>query len=81
MRYLIMLWLCCMQVASAAPPVYPPVAPGRVLAFPADFGAHPDYRTEWWYVTGWLTTPDGKPLGFQVTFFRTRPGVDQANPS
>ena len=32
-------------------------------------------------MTGWLKTPDGKPLGFQVTFFRSRPGVDQANPS
>jgi predicted secreted hydrolase len=81
MRYLSMLVLFFMQVATAAPPVYPPVTPKQGLTFPADFGAHPDYRTEWWYVTGWLTTPDGKPLGFQVTFFRTRPGVDQVNPS
>ncbi len=81
MRYLFMLFLFVMQLAAAAPPLYPPVTPQRTLAFPADFGAHPDYRTEWWYVTGWLKTPDGKPLGFQVTFFRSRPGVDQANPS
>jgi predicted secreted hydrolase len=59
----------------------PDVVPGRVLQFPADEGAHPEYRTEWWYITGWLTTPDGKPLGFQVTFFRTRPDVDARNPS
>jgi predicted secreted hydrolase len=51
------------------------------LSFPSDFGAHPDFRTEWWYVTGWLRTPDGKPLGFQVTFFRSRTAADPSNPS
>ena len=40
------------------------VLPGRRLAFPADYGAHPDFRTEWWYATGWLTLPDGSPAGF-----------------
>ena len=81
MRILFIVFLLVMQGAHAAPPVYAPVTPERTLAFPADFGAHLEYRTEWWYVTGWLKTPDGKPLGFQVTFFRSRPGVDQANPS
>jgi predicted secreted hydrolase len=68
--------------AAAAPalPDYPAVRPGAPLRFPADHGAHPEYRTEWWYITGWLEAA-GKPLGFQVTFFRTRPAVDQANPS
>ncbi len=51
------------------------------LAFPADYGSHPEYRTEWWYVTGWLETPGGESLGFQVTFFRTRPGLAEDNPS
>ena len=81
MRFFIFLCLLFMQSVHAAPPVYAPVTNSRALAFPVDFGAHPNYRTEWWYVTGWLKTPDGKPLGFQVTFFRSRPGVDQANPS
>nr|WP_233575643.1 carotenoid 1,2-hydratase [Noviherbaspirillum saxi] len=67
--------------ALAAPPVLSAVVPGRTLAFPRDFGAHPDYRTEWWYVTGWLETPDSKPLGFQVTFFRSATDHDAANPS
>lgn len=57
------------------------VAPGKALTFPRDHGAHPDFRTEWWYVTGWLDTPDGKPLGFQVTFFRSATGHDRGNPS
>ena len=48
--------------------VFPVVVPGRKLQFPRDHGAHPDFRTEWWYLTGWLEGP----LGFQVTFFRAR---------
>jgi len=52
-----------------------------VLSFPRDFGAHPDFRTEWWYATGWLQTPDGKPLGFQITFFRSATEHARNNPS
>ncbi|MEG3166132.1 lipocalin-like domain-containing protein [Sphingomonas sp. PB2P19] len=71
--------LAAIGVASPAP--YPVVRPGIVLRFPADHGAHPAFRTEWWYVTGWLRTDTGRDLGFQVTFFRTRPPVDPRNPS
>ena len=70
--------------AHAAAPAFPAVVPlpaGQSLTFPTDYGAHPDYKTEWWYVTGWLNTPDGKPLGFQVTFFRSATTHDRANPS
>lgn len=64
--------------AWAAKISYPPVRPGYRLAFPRDEGAHPDFRTEWWYVTGWLDDA----IGFQVTFFRARPEEqDAANPS
>jgi predicted secreted hydrolase len=67
---------------SASPvAVYAPVTPGRVLVFPRDYGSHPDFRTEWWYVTGWLTTSREETLGFQVTFFRTKPATDGTNPS
>jgi len=62
---------------------YPAIAP-RPLTFPRDFGAHPDFRTEWWYLTGWLDAPGGwrePALGLQLTFFRIRPPVDPANPS
>jgi predicted secreted hydrolase len=51
------------------------------MSFPTDHGAHPAFRAEWWYITGWLDAGEGKPLGFQVTFFRTRPSVDENNPS
>ena len=72
------------SLALAAPVhgkvTYPAVLPRR-LVLPRDHGAHPDYRTEWWYLTGWLDVPGGASLGFQVTFFRTRTEVDPANPS
>jgi predicted secreted hydrolase len=44
-------------------------------------GSHPQFRTEWWYVTGWLLTERGESLGFQITFFRTKPNIDANNPS
>lgn len=42
----------------------------KPFAFPKDHGPHPDYRDEWWYVTGNLDGPDGRRFGFQITFFR-----------
>ncbi|TXL63926.1 carotenoid 1,2-hydratase [Zeimonas arvi] len=60
---------------------WPPVVPGRPLGFPRDHGAHPAYRTEWWYLTGWLTDADEAPLGVQITFFRSRTRHDASNPS
>ena len=39
-------------------------------SFPRDHGAHPAYRTEWWYFTGNLKDKDGKQYGYQLTFFR-----------
>ena len=42
----------------------------RPFAFPADHGAHDDFRTEWWYVTGNLFAADGRAFGVQLTFFR-----------
>jgi predicted secreted hydrolase len=67
--------------AAAGDPGYAPVVAGRPLSFPADYGSHPAFRIEWWYVTGWLYTGRGEPLGFQITFFRTKPGIDESNPS
>lgn len=60
---------------------YPAVTPGHSLQFPRDHGAHPEYRQEWWYVTGWLRTERGEDLGFQVTFFRTKLNFENSNPS
>ena len=62
-----------LAVAHAGPQIAP-----RTLVFPRDHGAHPEYRTEWWYATGVLHTTHGDELGFQVTFFRSR-GVSTAD--
>jgi predicted secreted hydrolase len=67
--------------AAGAAPSYAPVTADHPLVFPADYGNHPQFRTEWWYVTGWLTTEHGESLGFQITFFRTKPDIDEDNPS
>jgi predicted secreted hydrolase len=53
---------------------FPEVVAGRRLEFPRDFGSHPPFRNEWWYVTGWLDG-EGSQRGFQITFFRNRPGI------
>ena len=58
-----------------------PVVPDHKLTFPHDYGAHQDFRIEWWYITGWLETADKKPLGFQVTFFRYATDQNHDNPS
>lgn len=80
MRWLALALLLVGQAWAGAAP-FPPVLPGHTLSFPRDFGAHPAYKTEWWYVTGWLKNAQGKPLGFQVTFFRSATGLARDNPS
>jgi predicted secreted hydrolase len=73
-----------MMPGAMAEPTFAPVlplAPGASLPLPSSYGAHPDFHTEWWYVTGWLNTASGKPLGFQVTFFRSATGQSRDNPS
>lgn len=46
------------------------VVPGRVLRFPADHGAHPNFRIEWWYLTANLADAAGTAYGVQWTLFR-----------
>jgi predicted secreted hydrolase len=49
---------------------YAKVTPGKVFAFPADHGPHPDFRIEWWYVTANLVDASGAAYGAQWTMFR-----------
>lgn len=42
----------------------------RAFTFPADHGPHPEFRNEWWYVTGNLDDEDGQRFGFELTIFR-----------
>ncbi|HEY0947492.1 MAG TPA: lipocalin-like domain-containing protein [Opitutaceae bacterium] len=44
--------------------------PGHRFEFPRDHGSHPEFRLEWWYLTGHLFATDGRRFGFQATFFR-----------
>lgn len=55
-----------------------PTTPARRLEFPRDAGAHPDFKTEWWYLTGWANSPGQEAAyGFQITFFRSRVDATQ----
>ncbi|MCZ8255051.1 MAG: carotenoid 1,2-hydratase [Polaromonas sp.] len=53
--------------------------PAKTLVFPRDRGAHPGFRTEWWYITGQATSKDAgdRVFGFQLTFFRSRVDATQ----
>lgn len=85
MRTLVRAALVLLFVASTAiragEAEYPAVAPGYSIELPRDAGSHPQFRTEWWYLTGWVESESGESLGFQITFFRNRPGIDEDNPS
>jgi predicted secreted hydrolase len=53
------------------------------MVFPRDAGAHPDFATEWWYLTGWASAAGAAQAaepayGFQITFFRSRVAGAQA---
>jgi predicted secreted hydrolase len=52
------------------PPGFLAADGSRPFVFPQDFGAHEEFRTEWWYYTGNLQTPEGRPFGFELTIFR-----------
>lgn len=85
-RFCLLLFLCVVFMGVPAPVIAAnsvtwqplPASKGeyrKAIApqdwhFPADFGSHNDYQTEWWYYTGNLKTPEGRPFGFQLTFFR-----------
>ena len=40
------------------------------FSFPTDHGPHNPYRSEWWYFTGNLKSPQGRKFGYELTFFR-----------
>lgn len=48
--------------------------------FPRDHGAHPEYRSEWWYLTVVLTDADGHDYGVQFTLFRYALSAQPASP-
>jgi predicted secreted hydrolase len=66
-----LMWLAGLPFAP-----YALALPAAVLQFPRDLGSHPDFRTEWWYITG-DATHGARRFGFQLTFFRSRVDATQ----
>lgn len=42
----------------------------RTFDFPRDHGPHPEFKNEWWYVTGNLLSDEGQRFGYQWVIFR-----------
>lgn len=80
-RTVLLLPWCAMATSAFGQARYPQVRPGVPLVFPRDHGAHPDFRTEWWYITGQVRDARGRAFGIQITFFRNRPGLQEESPS
>ena len=38
--------------------------------FPRDHGAHPAFKSEWWYLTGNVKDAKGRRFGYELTIFR-----------
>ena len=67
---LISLLVLVASVAAGDLPGWKTALPGWRYEFPRDHHSHPDFKTEWWYLTGNLEAEDGRRFGFQLTFFR-----------
>ena len=63
-------------LGAAAPAGFERATEPVPFEFPRDHGQHPDFRNEWWYVTGNLAGPDGRHFGFQFTIFRNASSPD-----
>jgi predicted secreted hydrolase len=75
--------LCSVSISAAEPPSrladllgddadpsFARALEPREFSFPADHGPHPEFRNEWWYVTGNLDDDSGRRFGYELTFFR-----------
>lgn len=58
------------EIPKLTPEGYAIPQPGRHFIFPRDYGSHPEFAIEWWYITGHLTATNQSQFGFQATFFR-----------
>lgn len=64
-------------LGAAAPEGFARATEPVPFKFPRDHGQHPDFRNEWWYVTGNLAGPGGRQYGFQFTIFRNALSPDR----
>src|SRR5919201_572917 len=71
----LVLLLCVAGCARRVEPLPPPKTGGPTPPPPVNFprdALPPDVLTEWWYYTGHLATPAGRPYGFEFTIFQIR---------
>jgi predicted secreted hydrolase len=80
-------------LAPAEPPAGSPREPGRPpepwqlavdpwdWSFPRDHGAHPPFKSEWWYFTGNVRDAHGRRFGYQLTLFRQGVQFKPAQPN
>jgi predicted secreted hydrolase len=74
------------SMVAQAPQQFSYPKPGTAFVFPRDHGSHPDFKIEWWYITGhlWSQADPQRRFGFQATFFRSagaQPGAPNAEPA
>jgi predicted secreted hydrolase len=67
---LALAWGLVLPDAPSADEGWQRAEPGFDWQFPRDHWAHEGYRSEWWYLTGHLTSAEGRRFGYQFTFFR-----------
>lgn len=60
----------CADADSRTPDGFALPQEGHSFSFPRDHGSHPEFKLEWWYITGHLWNSEKQRFGFQATFFR-----------
>jgi len=87
---LLLLGACAQAEPPAGvpiPPTGPPPEPWQsaidpwAWAFPRDHGAHPSFKSEWWYFTGHLRDAQNRRFGYQLTLFRQGVQFKPAQPN
>jgi predicted secreted hydrolase len=92
-RVLILAFLAALNLraegptsAAPSPAARPPEPWQRAIgawdwSFPRDHGAHPSFKSEWWYFTGNVHTAQGRRFGYQLTLFRQGVQFKPAQPT
>lgn len=57
-------------LGSKRPEGYAVADSPRTFNFPQDHGPHPEFRNEWWYLTGNLEDERRQRFGYELTIFR-----------
>ncbi|MEO7165813.1 MAG: lipocalin-like domain-containing protein [Chthoniobacterales bacterium] len=83
LKSLIANWSALLLALSCVAADWQAAEPGWRYEFPRDHQVHENFKTEWWYFTGNLTSGEGRRLGFELTFFRQgiRPPAERAGTS